>query len=575
MNDPQPIRQILLEGDRLAIKKAIEALGDQGRPFRLHVLRTCTVEHVLPYLQLALAAWKLNATISLSPLGELDAPTDPVDAILIWWRLEDLAEDTLLQSYRHLSHSDNTRQLFEAHLERQMIRLKEQCQCPTWVHNFHLPPWLAPQSLQPQNADGLLPWLYKLNLKLHEFCQDGPLSILAMDQWLMSRGAESSLDPRLDLYGKIPLHADAMGAWAMFFAEHCQRLNTPRRKVLAVDADNTLWGGILGEDGIAQLNMGADFPGKIYRKIQHRLLEFKASGVLLVLLSKNDPEAVLEVLNTHPDSLIKASDFIHICCNYEPKGQNIARAAQELNLGLSSFAFIDDQAFEREQMKSLQPEVLILNDRDQPLDMLLALDHPELGYHQAQPEDLNKHQQYQQEQERQKFAHTFSQTASEQQANTEDFLTSLELQLELREVDDMLLPRALQLLQKTNQFNLTTQRHGESQLRQWISGGQHYLKMISSKDRFGDQGWVGLAIALRQEDQLVIDTFLLSCRALGRDIEKKLFEDLLCFGRQAKLRQILASYHPTPRNGLVAQLWPNLGFEPLEASSPQQFLLRL
>ena len=551
-------REILLNADLLAMRKAKPKL--EGEPLRLLILRTCTVEPLLPWLKLAMADWGLALQVELAPFGDCSLPaTDKkYDAALLWWRIEDLAPDLILKAYR--LGDTGRRSLGESlqlRIEQHLAELAQGLGVPLWITAFDIPTWGADVHATGKIKDDLAIWVYTLNLfVLKKIVENSHLHWWSKELWPHLGLADGYVDGRMDLLGRVPLSAAAMGRWALGFAEQLQALRVPRRKVCVVDADNTLWGGILGEDGLTGLKLGLDFPGSVFHRLQQRLLELKASGLLLVLLSKNDEVAVLEMLAQHPECPLKVADFIALRCNYDDKAQNLLSVAKELDLHPSSFAFLDDQAYEREQMSQTLPEVLILNQSSEPLDMLKSLDHPELRPLFITEEDRQKHLQYRQQQERK--------ILEQQPMARSDFLKSLQLQVKISKLTPSLLPRAVQLLAKTNQFNLTTRRHGEAQLQAWLNQPEITIHLIHVQDRFGEQGWSGLWMAKKENNQFLVDSFLLSCRVLGRGLEKVLWRDLLLEAQKQNVHSILASYRPTERNHLVADFWSQCQMERVE-----------
>lgn len=552
MNQKGHHHQILIDSDLPKIRKALKQQAPHNKKLHLHILRTCTVEPTLPYLKLALADWGIDVNITFSPLQELEEwfehPTD-CDALLVWWRLEDLSSDLLIKQNRF---SDKDRAELNSHLLERCLNLflyiKKWNKAPTYVNTFYLTNWLHPNSIYSNLKNNALELSYQLNYEIAKECsQHKNLNLFPIEQIINLYGQIESLDPKMDLYGKLPIHSSFMGKWAIALASQLKQLTHVCKKVIAVDADNTLWHGILGEDGIYQLKMGVDYPGNIFKYIQHRLLELKSSGILLVLVSKNDQNGVLEVLDKHPDCLLKKDDFIEIICNYEDKEKNLTTIAKSLNLGLDSFAFIDDQPFEREQMRANHPSILVLNSSPNPIEMYLSLYHPELELKQINEEDRERHKLYQDSKKRN--------VLEESSISRSDFLKSLKLEVTVSNLNKSLIPRAFQMLQKTNQFNLTTKRHLESQLNKWLEEETHCLRMISVKDKFGDQGWVGLMIALQEPSSLKIDSFLLSCRALGREVEEVLWNEAVLFADKNHLTSINAEYIPTARNELVSDFW--------------------
>ena len=358
----------------------------------------------------------------------------------------------------------------------------------------------------------------------------------------------------MELFARQPVAAAAATSFAYALAACLRPLRCPPAKVLAVDLDNMLWGGVVGEDGIAGLEIGHDFPGNIYRRIQHALLALKNRGVLLVLLSKNNPEDVKEAFAALPDMPLKLDDFSAVRINWQPKHENLRDAADELNLGLDSFVFLDDQAFEREQMAFRLPAVNVLAASEDPLHILNTLTAcRDFDSYRVSAEDVARAGDYR--------AQSLRRQLDAQSENPATFLQTLGLKAVFARVDESRLGRAVQMLAKTNQFNVTTRRHGETELRRLCGDPRNILLTLALSDRFGDQGIIGLAIGVRgaTDDELRVDSFLLSCRALGRGAEQALWAALLARAQALGYQSVRAEYRPTAKNQQVADLFDRLG----------------
>lgn len=543
-------RSILREGRPTQQKKLLASLSPSKEKLSLRLLRTCTVEGVVKPLQLAMALQNLDLQVSLGDFGALEGSFEAnADVVWVWWRLEDLAPRLV---HRPLALDDDERKkLLEAVEGRVRALLKEAadvCKAPVFFSTFVLPP--GPMLELVSVRHGPFEAVQLLN-RILQAERSPSQHLLPLAEIVAREGLE--VDRRMDLYGRLPLAVGAWGPLADGVAPFLLRTRRARRKVIAVDADNTLWGGVLGEDGYAHCQCGTDHPGNVFLHIQWRLLECKASGLLLVLLSKNDLGAVTEAFEKMPGLALRLEDFVEVRCSYGDKWQALGEVAAELDLGVDAFAFIDDAPFEREQMAQFQPQVLILNQSSDPVEMLESLNHPELSALQSGSRD--QHGQYLAQKERKEL--------QSQSQSQEDFLRSLGLKVRWSPLNEALLPRAVQMLQKTNQFNLTTKRHGESQLREWMEEG-HHLGMIQVEDRFGDQGWVGLLIGLKKASGWEVDSLLMSCRVLGRGVEGVLWSEFLKAVQKSGATEFWGHHQSTERNGLVEGLYPAWGGVPLE-----------
>jgi FkbH-like protein len=352
---------------------------------------------------------------------------------------------------------------------------------------------------------------------------------------------------KMEFVAAQPLAAREAGSFAMLLRRTLAPLTRAPKKVLALDLDNTLWGGVLGEDGYANLRTGREFPGNIYWSIQRAALSLKERGVILVLLSKNNLADVEEAFRMRArDLLMSLADFSAVRINWSRKADNLREAAKELNLGVDSFVFVDDQPFERAEMSFHLPEVTILDAGEDPLTILQAIAQCSLfDSKHITSEDLARSADYAAQQQRK--------AAAEQAGASGEFFQSLNLQARITPLSATSVGRALQMLERTNQFNLTTRRHSLADLQRMMAIEGSILLCLSLSDRFGDQGIVGLAIALPQPSSsskacLAIDSFLLSCRALGRGAEAALFVSLARRAASRGYSMLRATFVPTEKN---------------------------
>ncbi len=329
-----------------------------------------------------------------------------------------------------------------------------------------------------------------------------------------------------------------------------------RKKLLALDLDNTLWGGVVGEDGVGGLDLAPTGTGARFYDFQRRIKELADMGVLLAVVSKNNPEDALDAIRNHPHMPLRESDFVAVKANWLPKPENLKALAETLNIGLDSFVFLDDSPIEREAVRASLPEVAV---PDFPADtgtlesFIAELSREYFLLPRATREDAEKTAMYRSEAKREDEKSRFD--------SLDSFLESLQMELTLRPLSGNDIPRAAQLTQKTNQFNVTTRRYTEADLARMSQDPSWFIRIGSLTDRFGDFGQVLLLIARIETPDATVDTFLMSCRAMGRGVEEtalNVFEDQL---RDAGVERLFARYVPTQKNAPVADLWSRMGYE--------------
>jgi len=372
-------------------------------------------------------------------------------------------------------------------------------------------------------------------------------------------GRRRAFDRRHWLTARYPFSAEASFEFAMRLLGLAQLLKTPRAKVLVLDADNTLWGGVVGEDGVDGIALGPDYPGNAYLAFQRRLLDFQQRGFILAMCSKNNVADVDEVLATHPHQLLKAEHFVARRVNWEPKPDNLVALAQELGLGLDSFIFVDDSDHECAAVRARLPQVEVVQVPKRPHEVPGCLDQvARLEVLSLTAEDRAKTHMYQAEQQRRQLLGAGQAAGGEFQ-----HLQRLGMRMSVQLDAHKHVARLAQLTQKTNQFNLTTRRYDEHQIAAFVASAQWLVLDFSLADVFGDSGIVGLAMVdLASPQAARLDTFLMSCRVIGRCAEDAFMHTVLCAVQRRGFGVLHASFRPTAKNDLVQGLLPRLGFQP-------------
>jgi FkbH-like protein len=368
-------------------------------------------------------------------------------------------------------------------------------------------------------------------------------------------------DAKMWSMARAPLSQHALPALAASHAAFVRALCAPARKCLVVDLDGTLWGGVLGEQGIGGIELGHTYPGSGFRRFQHVLLSLSRRGVLLAISSKNNPEEVDEVFGCHPDMVLRREHFSAVRVNWRDKAENVRDIAQELGLGLDALAFFDDSPVECALMRRRLPEVLTIqapaNVLDAPETLLRSAAFDRLGF---TPEDRHRGEMYRRRAD-----------AQAQQAlagSLDDFLETLQTEVDIRPVDRLTFARALELTQKTNQFNLTGHRYSAAELADAMSAADRAAFSMRLLDRFGDHGVVGLAVVELAEDVASIETFLLSCRVIGRTAETALLSFAAAWARSRGARAIEGSFVATRKNGPAADFYARHGFAQIATAVP-------
>ncbi len=385
------------------------------------------------------------------------------------------------------------------------------------------------------------------------------VSFLDMDQLVMQVGRDNFFDPRLWYSSVFPFSSDGALAICNAVTSIGASLHLTKAKVIVVDADNTLWGGVIGEDGIDGIALGPEHPGRAFVDFQKRLLSLQQRGFILALCSKNNPEDLNEVLLSHPHQLLKNEHFAAQRVNWLPKPDNLQSIAEELNLGLDSFVFVDDSDYECSAVRHSLPAVDVIQVPSRPTDIPACLDAlARLEIVSLTAEDLEKTVMYAQERMRKTQREQLSETGG----SIDDYLRSLNMKMSVRLDDTASVARLAQLTQKTNQFNLTTRRYTEKDITGMITSERFFVYHFSLADNFGSSGIVGLAIVeLSAANKARLDTFLMSCRVIGRMAEQAFLSRVVKHLKTRGIEQLSAEYIPTRKNVLVENFLPDNGFQ--------------
>lgn len=369
------------------------------------------------------------------------------------------------------------------------------------------------------------------------------------------------LDPVQMARMSNPYRLNVYPAYAESLMSHLRALRGQHRKCLVLDLDNTLWEGILGEDGREGVRPFGDF--------QQSLLELSRKGILLAINSKNNPDEALQMLRSHPSMVLKEKDFSAVRINWNDKADNLREIARELNIGLDALVFADDNPAECERVRQSCPEVLVVQ---LPADRKYRAAIESLNCFQQSAltdEDRNRTAMYQAQTERKKL--------SEGSGSLEDFYASLKMKGTLWRNNRSQITRIAQMTQKTNQFNLTTRRCTEMEIGQLMDRG--FVYSLQVEDRFGDNGIIATAIVVPSPDgkEWVIDNLLMSCRVVMRTIEDSLLAEISDDAKSAGAKRLTGRYIPTEKNKMVKELYPQRGFktEPGQTSAGTDYRLEL
>ena len=535
---------------------------------RLALLRSFTVEPIVPVLK----TFAFTSGLDLcAHVGEFNAYAQEIldsasplyqfhpDTVILAVQTRDIAPD-LWNGTATSGAIDRVTTQFESWFEA----FRRATAANLIVHSLEVPPIPVKGVLDSQAEDTQAAAIQQVNRNLRKLAgRFRSIYILDYEGLVARHGRQQWGDERKWLTVRLPIAAthlvDMAREWMRFLAP----LTGKTAKAVVVDLDNTLWGGTIGEDGLAGIQAGAEHPGGAYQALQKALLDLSQRGILLAVCSKNNPEDGLSGLAEHPGMLLRPENFAALRINWNEKPHNLREIAAELNIGLDSIAFLDDNPVERQAVREQLPEVMVLELPGDPIEYAGAVrDYPAFERLALSEEDRHRNHYYAAERQRSALEQTFT--------SREDFYRSLEQVAEIERVQPLTLSRIAQLTQKTNQFNLTTKRYTEQQISDLSKCPGWQVLSIRVKDRYADNGLVGIAITHDAGDTCTVDTFLLSCRVIGRTVETALLSYLADRARERGAKNLEGWFIPTKKNAPAKNFYRDHGFQLLSETEAGQ-----
>lgn len=448
---------------------------------------------------------------------------------------------------------DNLLEQQYMHFEAMWEKLEEEYHCPVIQNNFEYPYFRLLGNQDASNPRGRTNFITRLNQKFYEYAVNHEKFFINDINYQSSDyGLREWADPFFWHMYKYSLCQDAIPMLAFNVANIIKSVFGKNKKALALDLDNTLWGGIVGDDGAENLELGQETSmGQVYTEFQSYLKGLQAQGILLNVISKNEKENAMAGLE-HPQMVLKPDDFIEIKANWEPKSMNLTQMAEELALLPESFVFVDDNPAEREIVKQQVPGAAV-PVMDKAEHYVYAVDRA--GYFEMtnfSKDDLKRNDMYRENVKRSALQNSF--------ANYEDYLLSLKMYAEIKPFEPMYMSRIAQLTNKSNQFNLTTKRYTQDGIEQAAASDKYITLYGKLEDCFGDNGVVSVVIGEISNGELNIILWLMSCRVLKRDMEFAMMDTLVQECGKRKISLLKGYYYPTAKNGMVKEFYKMQGF---------------
>ena len=533
--------------------------------FKVAFLRNVTLDPIIPYLKFLFLEEGYNAEIYMGEFNNvfqdvLDTGSafyshDP-NMIIICLKLEAVSE-RITRCFSSMSQEERNKDIADSmeNINLTLSRIRENSNAMILIHNFEAPIHPCYGVYDYQKRFNQVNTIRNINLQLVELVNSyDNCFIVDLDLMQSYVGYRNFIDTRYWHIGKAPYSREALMLIAKEYMKFVRASLGRNRKCLVIDCDNTLWGGIIGEDGIDGIELGQTYPGSAYLEFQQSILDLYNRGIILAISSKNNKDDVLAVLNNHPDMVLNEEHFAIIKANWNDKVSNIKEITEGLNIGLDSMVFVDDSDFETNMVREYLPQVKVISLPKDPTVYRDTLNSCGLfDSLTVSEEDGKRGKMYKAELGRKRL--------KSESINLESYFASLEMEIVIGNPDSFLIPRVAQLTQRTNQFNLTTKRYSEADVKRFVESDNYEIKYLKLKDRFGDTGIVGVAILEYNGDSALIDTFLLSCRIIGRGVEDVFLRYCIECAREKGMQKICGYYLKTKKNSQVSNFYQKRGFK--------------
>ena len=544
----------------LELKKNIKKDFSAFPAIRLGIIGDCATQHIAA----ALCGWGYEKKISFhifdSDYNQIDAQTmDPASELYAFdpaYVAVINCTDTL---YKYFT---------ETPVAQRSAFAEQTCQriCEVWgriaanskarILQFNFPVWddRVFGDFGAKTPDSFVFQTRKLNLLLAEKSAEYKNVFLCDIDGIQSRVGENALrDAKMFCIAKMPFRTDILPTIARAVTDTVLAAEGRFKKCVILDLDNTLWGGVVGDDGTEGIQIGELGSGHAFTHFQQWIKELKNRGIILCVCSKNNEDTAKDPFLHHPEMVLRLEDISVFVANWEEKPANIRRIRDILNIGLDSMVFLDDNPFEREAVRALLPEVTVPELPENPEEYVDFLRSEELfATASYSSEDGMRTDRYRAEAERVSL--------QSKCGDYDSYLQSLEMVAQAKPFDTYHFPRIAQLTQRSNQFNLRTVRYTEQEIEAIAADDRYLTLYFTLKDKFGDHGLISAVIMEKHEEELFVNTYLMSCRVLKRGMEEFIINTMIQTAAQHGFTRVIGEYLPTAKNGMVADIYQRLGF---------------
>lgn len=433
-------------------------------------------------------------------------------------------------------------------------KIKSFSKCPLIVSNMIIPSLLSDTVTGHYNDNGYRFIFNRLNESIYKNTSaERGIYYFDLDGVVNMVGKDNYRDIKRWYLAKQPFSNSFMPILSREYMRYILPITGKNKKCLILDLDNMLWGGIAGEDGLENIDIGETPKGRAYLQLQREILNLHNKGIILAINSKNNLEDALMIIDKHPDMILKRKHFAAMKINWNDKAENIKLIAGELNIGTNSMVFIDDMPEERELVRMELPEVIVPDMPDEPASYVSVLKSlPVFDSLFITEEDKERGRLYAEDSQRIQIKKSYM--------DIKDYYIALEIKVDIGRADKFTIPRISQLTMKTNQFNLSTRRYSPEEIAELSSSEKNIVLWLRSEDKFGSNGIVAVAIIKKESLFWFIDTFLMSCRVIGRTIEKAFLSYIISMARAENINEIKAEYIPTVKNQPAKDFLKENGF---------------
>ena len=529
-------------------KKEYEECFENFKKIKIGILRSFTLEPILPYLNVYFLKREIYPKIYLGGYNSINqnllAPEmwmEGLDFLIIWFRLEEVIPE-FLNNFSSLENKESYIKIIDENLKNWIERARLFHKGKIIIPNIEIPQFFPSEFFDSNDLKGLIYKIFEINEKiLHIIKKYEGVYIFDLFKIQSKLGIDNWYDKRMEYIAKFPFTLKAQKEIANQLTRFINCFYKTPKKVLVLDLDNTLWGGIIGEDGIEGIKLGQDYPGIAYLEFQKRILNLYNQGVILAISSKNNYEDAINVFKNHPFMLLKEENFAVMKINWEEKEKHLKEISNLLNLGTDSFVFVDDSAFECERIRQAMPEVSIIKVPENLMELPKILDESEyFDFISITEEDKKRGKMYREEAKREELKlSSFS---------LEDFYNSLKMEITIGKAGEKTYQRISQLTQRTNQFNLTTKRYSVEEIMNFSKSNEYRVWWVNLKDSFGDYGIISVAIIKVEDKNWILDTFLLSCRAIQKTVETAFLSYICKKAKEERVENLIGKIFYTKKN---------------------------